>query len=50
MTNDVTDKKQIRFTLRMNEQIFLKIKQNANKNKRSVNKEIEFVLESQLKK
>lgn len=49
MTNDVTNKKHIRFTLRIDEQIFLKIKQNANKNKRSVSKEIEFVLENQLK-
>lgn len=50
MTNDVTNKKHIRFTLRIDEQIFLKIKQNANKNKRSVSKEIEFALEKYITK
>lgn len=38
-----------RFTLRMDEDVFEKIKEQAEKNKRSVAKEIEYVLEEHLK-
>jgi hypothetical protein len=34
-----------RFTLRMDEKIFNKVKEQADKNKRSVAKEIEYLLE-----
>ena len=44
MTNETK-----RFTLRMDEDIFEKIKEQAEKNKRSVAKEIEYVLEKHLK-
>lgn len=37
-----------RFTLRVDENIFEKIKEQAEKNKRSVAKEIEYVLEEHL--
>lgn len=37
-----------RFTLRMDEKIFNKVKGRAEKNKRSVAKEIEFILEQYL--
>lgn len=39
---------QKRFTLRMDEKIFEQIKQQAEDNKRSVAKEIEFILEKYL--
>lgn len=34
-----------RFTLRVTNELFYKIKKSANKNKRSIAKEIEFALE-----
>ncbi|WP_405103126.1 DUF6364 family protein [Oceanobacillus sp. FSL H7-0719] len=43
MTNETK-----RFTLRMDEKVFEQIKEQAEKNKRSVAKEIEFVLEKHL--
>lgn len=39
-----------RFTLRIDEQIFEAIKEEAEKNKRSVAKEMEYILEKYLKK
>ncbi len=39
------EEKEKRFTLRMNLKLFEKIKKTAEKNKRSVAKEIEFALE-----
>lgn len=37
-----------RFTLRMDEKIFKKVKEQAEKDKRSIAKEIEFILEHHL--
>ena len=39
-----------RFTLRMNKDIFELVKEQAKKNKRSVAKEIEYLLEKNLRK
>lgn len=39
-----------RFTLRIDEEIFNKIKEEAEKNKRSISAHIEFLLEQHLKK
>ena len=39
------EEKEKRFTLRMNIKLFEKIKKSADKNKRSIAKEIEFALE-----
>jgi hypothetical protein len=43
----MTDQK--RFTLRMDDKLFEAIKEQAEENKRSIAKEIEFLLEKQLK-
>lgn len=42
-------KDQKRFTLRMDEELFETIKERAEKNKRSIAKEIEHLLENYLK-
>lgn len=41
---------QKRFTLRIDERVFEKVKARAEKNKRSVAKEIEFILDEYLEK
>lgn len=41
---------QKRFTLRMDEELFEVIKERAEKNKRSIAKEIEYLLDKHLKK
>ncbi|MED4083902.1 Arc family DNA-binding protein [Halalkalibacterium halodurans] len=38
-----------RFTLRLNNDLFEKVKEEAEKNKRSVAKEMEYILELQIK-
>lgn len=39
------EKEQTRFTMRINKALFEKVKDSAEKNKRSAVKEIEFILE-----
>lgn len=39
-----------RFTLRMNAELFSKLEKQAKENKRSVAKEIEFIIEKSLNK
>ncbi len=49
----MNDKKTIeyhRFTLRINEALFLVVKEFAEKNKRAIGKEIEFALENYYQK
>lgn len=43
--NDENAKEFHRFTLRINKKLFEVIQKSANKNKRAIGKEIEFVLE-----
>lgn len=45
----MTKNEQKRFTLRMDEELFEIIKERAEKNKRSIAKEIEFLLDKHLK-
>ncbi len=46
---NMTKNEQKRFTLRMDEELFEIIKERAEKNKRSIAKEIEFLLDKHLK-
>lgn len=46
----MTPKKIVRFTMRIEEQLLIKIEELAQKNKRSKAKEIEFILEKALEK
>ena len=45
---DIKDNKEKVFTLRIKQALFDKIKKDAEKNKRSITKHIEFLLESSL--
>ena len=47
-TNEIKKKKPKVFTLRISEKLFLKIQALATDNKRSISKQIEFMLEKQV--
>ena len=48
--NDISNEENRRFTLRINNSLFLTIKEFAKINKRAIGKEIEFTLEKIYKK
>lgn len=48
MNDNYTRDEDKRFTLRINKIVFQLVEQSAKKNKRSIAKEIEFILESYL--
>lgn len=46
---DYTREGDVRFTLRIEKELFEKIKERAHVNKRAIGREIEFILEQSLK-